>query len=140
MLRALTSRAQTPSLPIVAGTFARSLLLGLAVLLATLLPLGCLCVCVLLLDRRGGCGLAKGPEDHESICVGETAASLAEVDGAVCCNCAFAVTDTRLVAVVGTEGASLLMKPFVGDTGTVVEPCCSSEAPFTDPALELAVL
>ncbi len=45
-------------------TFARSLLLGLAVLLATLLPLACRRV--RLRERRGGCGRAKGPEAHDS--------------------------------------------------------------------------
>lgn len=45
----------------------RSLLLGLAAPLATVLPLGCLC-CVRLRDRRGAGGLANGPELHESRC------------------------------------------------------------------------
>ncbi len=63
LLRAFTSRAQTPILPI-GVAFARSLLLGLAVLLATLLPLAC---CrVRLRERRGGCGRAKAPEAHDS--------------------------------------------------------------------------
>lgn len=43
-----------------------SLLLGLAALLATLLPL-VLC-CVRLRDRRGALGLANGPEFQESRC------------------------------------------------------------------------
>lgn len=45
----------------------RSLLLGLAAPLATVLPLGCLCW-VLLRDRRGAGGLASGPELQESRC------------------------------------------------------------------------
>ena len=98
LLRAFTSRAHTPTRPTVRdfpnasfnqdSTYSgalfngrlgllRSLLLGLAVQLATLLPLVCLC-CVRLRDRRGALGLANGPEFHESRCL---AAALGLLDG-----------------------------------------------------------
>ena len=84
LLLALTSRAQTPTRPmdstlaVIEVNFVssrtmsrrplhRSLLLGLAAPLATVLPLGCLC-CVRLRDRRGAGGLANGPELQESRC------------------------------------------------------------------------
>ena len=84
LLLALTSRAQTPTRPIGSilavikvnlmshrvvsrGSLHRSLLLGLAAPLATVLPLGCLC-CVRLRDRRGAGGLDNGPELQESRC------------------------------------------------------------------------
>lgn len=51
----------------VVGDLHRSLLLGLAALLATVPPLGCLC-CVRLRDRRGAGGFTNGPELQESRC------------------------------------------------------------------------
>ena len=119
-------------------TLVRSLLLGLAVLLAALLPLARRCV--LLRERLGGCGLAKGPDSQDSSdlrsvggfeavsfvidTVSDRLASYSQrkrrgcfKNKPVCCNWALAVTETGSVAVVAEEGVSPFKEVFVGDRG-----------------------